>query len=198
MFYIGSRNRILRTLPYISKGRSIKWSRRSLWTKIKDFVCGNTLEPQWPQTTVWHEVADRDNIKMHLKNIASEFNSTNVILYGEIVGPGIQDLTYGLDTPKFYAYDIKVNDRFLAPRDFLETCKKLNISCVPLLFVGPFSEKMVNTFKSGKDTISNTHVREGIVIEPESPRYDVKLGRVILKVVSEKYLMRKGGTDFYE
>lgn len=53
-------------------------------------------------------------------------------------------------------------------------------------------------FTSGKETISGneTNIREGIVIKPIFERVDFSLGRVVLKSVSEEYLLRKGGTEF--
>jgi hypothetical protein len=40
------------------------------------------------------------------------------------------------------------------------------------------------------------HIREGVVVTPVVEREDMRLGRVALKSVSEKYLLRKGGTEY--
>ena len=47
---------------------------------------------------------------------------------------------------------------------------------------------------SGKSTLAD-HMREGVVIRPTEERYVDRLGRLILKLVSEEYLLRKGGTE---
>ena len=50
----------------------------------------------------------------------------------------------------------------------------------------------------GRETISGkgAHVREGAVVRPRVERRDDRVGRVQLKSVSEKYLLRDGGTEF--
>jgi hypothetical protein len=66
---------------------------------------------------------------------------------------------------------------------------------VPILKKGKFELSDLE-LRSGKDTISNTHVREGIVIRPQPERFHNRLGRVILKRVSETYLLRSKQTDY--
>ena len=46
-----------------------------------------------------------------------------------------------------------------------------------------------------KDPIGD-HCREGIVITAEPESHDFRLGRRILKFISDDYLLRKNGTDF--
>lgn len=48
----------------------------------------------------------------------------------------------------------------------------------------------------GKLAGKELNIREGIVIKPCKERGNSELGRVILKSVSEGYLLRKGGTEF--
>lgn len=128
------------------------------------------------------------------------FNDQPVYLLGEIFGSGVQDLTYGQGTPIFNAFDIYVGDpgkgRFLNFTEFVDACDTINISRVPTLYVGNFNKELMLKITNGLDTISHLHIREGIVIKPTVERYDRKLGRVILKSVSEDYLLRKNGTEF--
>ncbi len=42
----------------------------------------------------------------------------------------------------------------------------------------------------------NPHIREGVVIRPLEERVDLN-GRVILKVISDDYITRKGGTEYH-
>jgi len=181
-FYIGSRNRGLRTENFVNDA-------------------GEALEIR--QTT-WHEVAEREDISGVLATISERFQGRDVILYGEIVGKTIQDLKYGHEIPTFYAYDIAIVDtdsetgeprsQYLEPDFFQAIVQSIGIKAVPLIGVLPFSRALFD-LRAGKTTLNDSHVREGIVIEPESPRADYTLGRVILKVISEEYLLRKGGTD---
>jgi len=48
----------------------------------------------------------------------------------------------------------------------------------------------------GKSELAE-HMREGCVIHPVRERFDERLGRVIVKMVGEDYLLRKGGTEFH-
>ena len=70
---------------------------------------------------------------------------------------------------------------------------------VPLLYEGPFDQKLMEELSSGKTTImkSKAHIREGIVVKPKIEREVKGLGRVILKFINDDYLLRKKGTEFH-
>ena len=125
----------------------------------------------------------------------------SVFVLGEIFGPGVQDLDYGLNTSEFRIFDIYVGNpgegRFLGDSELSAACENLGIPRVPVLYRGPFSKEVLDTYTNGKETISNgRHPREGVVVRPVSERvagadlpcYD----RLQLKSVSEGYLLRKG------
>jgi len=147
-----------------------------------------------PEENVWLSVFKTHDLEAILKKIQEVTNSTDVILYGEIVGEGIQDLHYGHKEATFYAYDIKVDGQYLSPQAFFDVCIACGIVTVPVLKIGEFLEADLE-LRTGKD-FSGSHLREGIVIEPLTPRHDPFLGRVILKVISEDYLVRKGALDY--
>jgi RNA ligase (TIGR02306 family) len=176
-FYIGSRNRGLRTENFESKAGELIEIKKS----------------------TWHEVAEREYIVELLQKLQQTLNVKSVILYGEIVGKTIQDLRYGHEVPTFYAYDITTVDAdgnvgYLPAKSFRETLEAAGAKLVPLLKVGAFSLADLE-LRNGKTTLNDSHVREGVVIEPAEPRFDYSLGRVILKSIGEEYLLRKGGTD---
>ena len=118
-------------------------------------------------------------------------------ILGETYGKGVQDLTYGLTKPHFRAFDIYVGapgeGRYLSGTEFTSVCNKAGIETVPVMYRGPFSKEKVQELTNGKDTISGTNIREGVVIRPlVDERRDDTIGRVILKSVSDAYLLRKG------
>lgn len=125
-------------------------------------------------------------------------------ILGETYGKGVQDLTYGLEKPHFRAFDIYVGKpgvgRYLAGHEFLTICNKAKIETVPVLWHGTLEVNTIATLTTGNDNITGSHIREGIVIRPflnERYNFEVELGRVILKSVSEAYLLRKGNaTEF--
>jgi RNA ligase (TIGR02306 family) len=123
-----------------------------------------------------------------------------VIVYGEIYGKGIQDLTYSESGLSFRVFDVKVDERYLSYITVRDICSAWDVPVVPELYVGTFDQKWVkyytDEFLEGRSTIGD-NVKEGIVIQPLVGRYDGKLGRVILKSISEGYLLRKEGTEYH-
>jgi RNA ligase (TIGR02306 family) len=125
-----------------------------------------------------------------------------VYILGETFGKGVQDLDYGLTKPAFRAFDIWIEDalgvgRYLNPNEFTGACRTAQIETVPVLWRGEATRAQIEEFTNGKDNITGGHIREGVVIRPLEERRDDTLGRVILKSVSEAYLLRKGNaTEF--
>ena len=117
---------------------------------------------------------------------------------GEIHGPGIQDLQYDLTEKQFRVFDVFVGDpsngRYLEYDEMLRFTGG-NFETVPLVYRGPWEGDL--GLATGKSLIAD-HLREGVVIKPAKERRDGKLGRVILKAVSDKYLFREGNATEYE
>ena len=127
----------------------------------------------------------------------------NVYILGEIYGKGVQDLRYGTTKPAFRAFDIFVSSadgegRYLTGAEFTLACREAGIETVPVLGHGCFTRARIAELTNGKDTIAGANIREGIVIRPLiENRRDPEIGRVILKSVSEAYLLRSGdATEF--
>lgn len=141
-------------------------------------------------------VANADKIQA-----VKEIFGATVYVLGEVFGP-VQDLTYGLKEAKFRVFDIYVGNP--GHGDYVDdavldrVCETVGFERVPVLYRGPYSKEAELAVRDGKDTISNSHVREGVVIKPVVERYDTKLGRVQLKSVSPAYILRKdkNATEF--
>jgi RNA ligase (TIGR02306 family) len=130
-----------------------------------------------------------------------------VFVLGEVFGAGVQDLSYGAKTEQdrsigFRVFDIYVGwigqGGFLSDADLEAACAALELPRVPVLYRGPFSRAVMLEHTDGRETISGQalHVREGVVVRPQTERHAHELGRVQLKSVSEKYLLRSGGTEY--
>ena len=117
-------------------------------------------------------------------------------LFGEIVGPGIQDLKYDLSRPEFKAFGAWSAGRWLDWDETVAAAETAGAATVPALARGEWSESLIDELTSGQSAAAS-HLREGIVIQADPVRYDWDsgLGRVIVKSVSPKYLFRKGGTE---
>ena len=130
-----------------------------------------------------------------------------VFVLGEVFGAGVQDLGYGAKTDQdrtlgFRVFDVYVGwvgqGGFLSDADLEAACAALGLPRVPVLYRGPFSRAALAEHTDGRETVSGAglHVREGVVIRPQVERHVAELGRVQLKSVSEKYLLRSGGTEY--
>ena len=74
----------------------------------------------------------------------------------------------------------------------------LDIPRVPVLYSGPFSKAVMIEHTEGKTVAgSEVHMREGIVVTPRMERRTDRGERVIVKSVSEAYLLRRGDVTEY-
>jgi RNA ligase (TIGR02306 family) len=118
---------------------------------------------------------------------------------GETFGPGVQDLHYGAKVQfRIFAAcrGYRGDQKFLDALDLRVLADQLGAEMVPVLYRGPFSWEYLAEHTSGPTAMDAKHIREGVVITPVIEREDMRLGRVALKSVSEKYLLRKGGTEY--
>lgn len=149
-------------------------------------------------------VKDNDMLKMFTEQFADR--TEPVIMLGETFGADVQDLKYGYNhrgQSGFRAFAIyegmRRRFRVMSSDDLDVVLSKMNIERVPVLYRGPFSKEVMLQYTEGKETVSGKemHIREGIVIIPREERYDPLFGRVILKSVSNEYLLRTGqATEF--
>lgn len=149
-------------------------------------------------------VKDNDMLDMFTEQFGDR--TEPVIMLGETFGADVQDLKYGYNhrgQSGFRAFAIyegtRSRFRVMNSDDLDVVLSKMNIARVPVLYRGPFSKEVMLQYTEGKETVSGKemHIREGIVIIPRVERYDPLFGRVILKSVSNEYLLRTGkATEF--
>lgn len=118
------------------------------------------------------------------------------VLYGEIL-PTQTGYRYGCakDQIKFLVFDVLkpdgtyVNKCELYGLDPLGTGQHL----VPLLYTGPYGDgTVVKTYASGKSTLDNSHLLEGIVVSAAQERQVRGLGRAQLKLKSMAFMEKEG------
>lgn len=128
------------------------------------------------------------------------FTEEPITLLGEIFGQGVQDLAYGQKAPTFRLFDVYAgvpgSGRWLTWEELKTFSTVTNIPLVPVLYEGAYDEAALVAVRDGKDSISNSNVREGIVVKSTTNRQHDELGRVMLKMVSPDYLLRSNGTEF--
>lgn len=142
----------------------------------------------------WVIAANQHNIKNKLRKFPG------YIFYGEIFGSGVQDLHYDvppgtLNFRVFDIFNIKQN-KFLNYWDVVHLTEEAGFEMVPLLWDGPWKYCDLEKHTKGMSILAPTQIREGCVVKPIKERLDDRLGRIILKSISEKYLLRNEGTEF--
>lgn len=137
----------------------------------------------------------------NMKNLISNLGKNNkvVIVFGEIYGKGIQDLTYGKHRDVEYrVFDIYTDRGYLDFTEVENLCNQYSVKMVPVLYRGAWNSNLINEYSNGQSVVSDIEqIREGFVVKPIKERDDPEIGRVILKSVGDDYLLRKGGTEFH-
>lgn len=127
-----------------------------------------------------------------------------VYILAEIFGKGIQDLAYGRDGDDLRVFDVFIGEpstgRYLDYDEKVFFCEEIiDVAMVPVLYHGPYSKEIADKYCEGTTEIQggkDSCIREGIVITPAFEARHDEIGRVILKHVSEKYLLRKNATEY--
>lgn len=136
-------------------------------------------------------------LKQVMRSIAAFESARVVIVYSEIFGNKIQDLNYGyMHETSWRVFDIYVDGEYLdweRASMYLDACR---IPVVPSIYDGPFNEEVLWGLAKGNTLLmdEDPHVREGVVIRPFKEKRRAK-ERVILKMINDDYLLRKGGTE---
>lgn len=113
--------------------------------------------------------------------------------FGEVFGSGVQSFDYGTEL-NFRLFDIYTPTAGYVNYDRLESiANTLRLPLAPVLFEGAWRGlEQASPYAEGKSTIGGEHPREGIVIRPVKERFELGLGRVILKLVGEQYYAAVG------
>ena len=134
----------------------------------------------------------------NLETLKKRLGAENILVMGEVFGKGIQDLQYDRDKVEFKVFDVYVGDKesgnFLDYDGMLEATRGL-FDTVPELYRGPFSQQVMLEHTAGRSTLAK-HGREGVVVRPAEERGHPTLDRTIAKSLSERHLLRKGGTEY--
>ena len=150
-----------------------------------------------------------DKVRALVQNDNGSWPMTeHYIIFAELFGSGIQDLTYGCEAnvQQVRIIDVLVDGRYQGREVIEKVAEVLGLQTVPVLYRGPFNKESVQALRDGASTLPGAkHVREGVVVtsEPET-RVDFYQGqqlasgfqgRKILKYISDAYLERKDAKD---
>jgi RNA ligase (TIGR02306 family) len=112
-----------------------------------------------------------------------------IVLFGEVYGTIQKGFAYDAPgTIGFRAFDLFIDGNYASYDHFYHLCGKHGVPTVPLIFAGGFHLPTIKMLSEGKTTISEAgHIREGVVVRPVVERRDRRVGRVLLKYVSDTY-----------
>ncbi len=114
----------------------------------------------------------------------------DVVLYGEVYG-NVQHLRYGTapGEVRFAAFAALDHGRWLDYAEFAASVAEHGVAVAPLVYHGPFDEAKILELAEGDSRVPGAnHLAEGVVIVPAAERASEEVGRVALKVVSNRYL----------
>lgn len=120
------------------------------------------------------------------------------ILYGEIFG-AVQNLRYGATNNQifFRAFDIwdKSRNAWMPWQEVTLLMQdpsfgqEMSINWVPVVFQGEYNPiKVLDLVDVDSNIPGANHMQEGIIIQTVKERYEPEIGRVKLKIVSDRYL----------
>jgi len=186
---------------YAGQGASL-WQRlRAWWFRIQgkthEYVVGSHNvqivgdNPQFYEGNVYWKIAN----KYQLHKILPKGS----ILFGEIYGDGIQDLTYGKKKGEIDVifFDLMKEGRYVDFDDFMAFCTNNRLPVAPMLYRGGYYDGLLEEYTCGQSHLCPATMREGCVMRAEPETNDFRIGRKILKSVSEEYLLRKNGTEWH-
>ncbi len=112
-----------------------------------------------------------------------------VILYGELYGPGVQALTYGVEQGKvaYAAFDLMIDGQYVEHETFEVLCRTFGIPIAPVLATGTATFDDLRQMAEGPTVLNGgPHLMEGIVVKA------LRGERVVAKLVSDSFLTGKG------
>jgi RNA ligase (TIGR02306 family) len=182
------------------------------WNKFLNAIFGNyetiygshNVQLRWGQYRGVKEGYYEENVyeKVLKKYKLNKICPKDYTIYGECYGNGVQDLTYGRNDVDFIAFDVTYKNKYLNYVEFKNFCKQYGIPTVPQLYIGKYSDEVLKQYTKGDSILASLHgkkqIREGVVVKPLVETNHPKIGRKILKSISEDYLTRAGNQTEYQ
>ena len=149
-------------------------------------------EHKWNGTAYWDYAIEHD-----LESIVHQIGD-NVVLQGELIGPGIQGNHYKLEAlvyRVFNMYDLNTG-KYSSYQEMSDRVKELGLGNDFLVheicnISLPNDLRAMLKLSKGKSVYGDMQ-REGIVCRAVPEDRDVKLGRLSFKVINDDFLLKKG------
>lgn len=148
---------------------------------------------------VYRAVADKYNMKSVLSKLHDKYNQ-DIIIFSELVGKNVQvGYDYGVpeSTHELRVFDIMFDGYYLNWDDVVAICSNYNLPMVDVVYRGAWDISLTKHAEAIDEYNGKKYVREGIVIKPTAERKDPRVGRVILKYISETFRLDKKNSGFH-
>lgn len=172
--------------------------------EVLGYVVGSHNTAKDPEGTnlysrIAREYLPENTLRTFLNTTFDRPITRNFIVFGEVYGSKVQDLTYGCKPgeQQLRVFDVLVDGEYLPWGEVEKIAASLGLRTVPVLGQGRYNLQRVLEHRDGMSTLAN-HVREGVVVRtPTETMHYVRGGykRGILKFISPDYLLRKNATD---
>lgn len=163
----------------------------------KTFVAGSSRlqrrRPESCKSSAFWYLAENENVMSLLDSLSKRYSQ--VILYGESYGPGIQNLHYDANSRKFRLFDIMVDNKYLDNAELFVLAELHNVETVPVLYCGAYDFDLIADLAEKPSVLNRDQIKEGVVIKPLRERNNPKIGRVVLKYISNQYLFNGKVSD---
>ena len=116
-------------------------------------------------------------------------------ILGECYGQVQKGYNYGVtkeQRSRFAAFDIvKPDGKYLNVTEFLKLTEEWGIHTVPFIKTNhPYNLDEIKEICEQDSTLCPGQIQEGVIIKPMEERWDRGIGRVMLKLVSNRYYMK--------
>src|SRR3990167_311457 len=150
--------------------------------------CGRNWEYEESETNAYWRVARALDLETKLIELGKD-----IILQGELIGPGIQGNKYGLKELKFLLFNVcdpQTDLNYDLP-NMLSTALLLCIETVPVLEISTFDYSLqeLEEMSNRKSFLNPSVLAEGIVLRTLDDERDPETGKASIKIVSSKYLL---------
>jgi hypothetical protein len=141
---------------------------------------GKTDNAQIPAKLVTH-LRETFNVE-NMKAVFGE-EPTQVCLYGEGFGAGIQSGGNYRPDQHFILFDVKVGSYWLERNNVEDVSNKLNIPIVPIVGTGTLLEAVAFAKTGYKSTIAQSpYTAEGLIVKPKVELFNRKGERIVSKI----------------
>ena len=156
---------------------------RYCWQDNKFYMGSSRRWLEDEPRTHWHHMCDKYNIKDMLMPYQ------NYMIAGETAG-NINRIKYNQQN-FFRVFDIYNigESKYLDYDELVKFCNIMDLSMAPVIYRGPWQGMEAHYHLTEGKSAFRDGFLEGIVVRPVKERYDHRLGRVIMKLHSEKFLM---------